>query len=99
IEVIYAPAAPDAQPPTDFVRHEGREYGVITKGSLTVEVGFESTVLGEGDSIAFDSSVPHRFWNRTPHEVRAIWFVLDRPAKADFADPPDAALAASSFPH
>lgn len=99
IEVIYAPAGPDAQPPTDFVRHEGREYGVITKGSLTVEVGFESTVLGEGDSIAFDSSVPHRFWNRTPNEVRAIWFVLDRPAKTDFADSQDAALAATSFPH
>lgn len=99
IEVVYAPAAPDAQPPTDFVRHEGREYGVITKGALTVEVGFESTVLGEGDSIAFDSSVPHRFWNRTPQEVRAIWFVLDRPARTNYADSPDDALAGTRVPH
>ena len=79
IEVIYAPASTGSEAPTDFARHEGREYGVVTHGSLDVQVGFESTVLEEGDSIALDSSVPHRFWNSTPEEVRAIWFVLDRP--------------------
>ncbi len=78
IEVIYAPMGAEAQPPEGFARHEGREYGVVTRGSLTVQVGFESTELGEGDSIALDSSVPHRFWNSTAEEVRAIWFVLDR---------------------
>lgn len=78
IEVVYAAIGGDAQPPDDFVRHDGREYGVVTRGSLNVQVGFESTVLEEGDSIALDSSVPHRFWNSTSGEVRAIWFVLDR---------------------
>lgn len=77
IEVIYQPMDPDAAP-TDFVRHEGREYGVVTHGSLNVQVGFESTVLGTGDTIALDCTVPHRFWNSTSEEVRAIWFVLDR---------------------
>lgn len=77
IEVIYQPAENDA-PPTDFVRHEGREYGVVTRGSLNVQVGFDSAVLGEGDSIALDCNIPHRFWNSTDEEVRAIWFVLDR---------------------
>jgi transcriptional regulator with XRE-family HTH domain len=82
IEVIYSPAAPNAEPPLDFVRHDGREYGIITRGELAVQVGFESTVLNEGDSIAFDSSVPHKFWNETPEEVRAVWFVLDQPTAA-----------------
>jgi transcriptional regulator with XRE-family HTH domain len=82
IEVIYSPADPNAEPPQDFVRHDGREYGIITRGKLTVHVGFESTVLSEGDSIAFDSSVPHKFWNETPEEVRAVWFVLDQPTTA-----------------
>jgi transcriptional regulator with XRE-family HTH domain len=77
IDVIYAPA-PGAEPPQDFVRHNGREYGVIVRGSLNVQVGFGTALLNEGDSIAFDSSIPHRFWNDTDIEVQAIWFVLDR---------------------
>lgn len=77
IEVVYASAEPGAEPPTDFVRHVGREYGIVIKGSLNVLVGFDSTVLHEGDSIALNSSTPHRFWNATNEEVRAIWFILD----------------------
>lgn len=77
IEVIYAPAASDPPvPATALVQHSGREYGIVTQGHLNVEVGFDSAVLGSGDSIAFDSSIPHRFWNNTAEEVRAIWFVL-----------------------
>ncbi len=77
IDVIYAPA-PGAEPPADFVRHDGREYGVIIRGELNVQVGFGTAVLGVGDSISFDSSIPHRFWNSSDDEVHAIWFVLDR---------------------
>lgn len=77
IDVIYAPA-PGAEPPADFVRHDGREYGVIIRGALNVQVGFGTTTLNVGDSISFDSSIPHRFWNSADDEVHAIWFVLDR---------------------
>ena len=76
IDVIYAPA-PGAEPPADFVRHDGREYGVIIRGELNVQVGFGTAALAVGDSISFDSSIPHRFWNSTDDEVHAIWFVLD----------------------
>lgn len=93
MEVVYSPAAEAESPPRDFVRHEGREYGIITKGKLTVQVGFESTVLNEGDSIAFDSSAPHKFWNETTGEVRAIWFVLDQ---ATATTPPGDVPAATS---
>lgn len=77
IDVIYAPA-PGATPPADFVRHDGREYGVIIRGRLNVQVGFSTAVLEVGDSISFDSSIPHRFWNSSDDEVHAIWFVLDQ---------------------
>lgn len=91
IEVVYPPN-PDAQAPQDFIRHSSREYGVVVQGSLTVEVGFDRAVLGPGDSLAFDSVIPHRFWNETPDEVRAIWFIWDEPgsgaapARADADD-------------
>jgi len=82
IEVIYAPA-PGATPPEDFIRHVGREYGIIIKGSLSVQVGFGRAEMTPGDSIAFDSSIPHRFWNQTADEVIAVWFVLDSVADSE----------------
>ncbi|MGH8980490.1 MAG: helix-turn-helix domain-containing protein [Acidimicrobiales bacterium] len=60
------------------IRHNGREYSVILEGQLSVQVGFEQYVLEPGDSMAFDSTIPHRFWNAGPIPVRAIWFVEDR---------------------
>lgn len=77
IEVVYPAALQDSEPPQDFIQHSSREYGLVIQGSLTVQVGFEQTVLQQGDSIAFDSHIPHRFWNATPDEVRAVWFIWD----------------------
>lgn len=58
------------------IRHNGREYGLVLEGSLSIQVGFETHVLEAGDSIAFDSTVPHRFWNSGEVPVRAVWFEL-----------------------
>ena len=82
IEVIYD-AAPGSEPPSDFIRHSGREYGLILSGSLNVQVGFGVAELQPGDSIAFDSSTPHRFWNSSSTPVVAVWFVLDAAANQD----------------
>lgn len=92
IEVIYK-AAPGSEPPDDFIRHVGREYGIIISGSLNAQVGFGQALLRVGDSIAFDSSIPHRFWNSSPVPVVAVWFILDaqvrdpeHPIESDSAD-------------
>ncbi|WEK12279.1 MAG: cupin domain-containing protein [Candidatus Microbacterium phytovorans] len=77
LEVIYAPGT---EAPAEHIVHEGREYGVIISGTLSVEVQGEATTLVPGDSIVFDSAIPHRFWNEGDVEVRAIWFVRDRHA-------------------
>lgn len=58
------------------IRHNGREYGLVLEGVLSVQVGFETHVLDAGDSIAFDSTIPHRFWNGGDLPVRAVWFEL-----------------------
>lgn len=86
IEVIYS-AGQQEPPPSDFVRHNSREYGVVLSGTLTVQVGFEQAVLHPGDSIAFDSHIPHRFWNGSGEEVRAVWFIRDNTVN-DPDDPP-----------
>ena len=89
IEVVYPPD-PTAPPPQDMVRHGGREYGVVIKGALTVQVGFERTTLHRGDSMAIDSQVPHRFWNATSGEVRAIWFIDDQHSDSEHHEAPPA---------
>jgi transcriptional regulator with XRE-family HTH domain len=61
-----------------FVHHAGREYGVVTRGTLKVTVGFEEHELGVGDSICFDSAVPHRLETVGDEPARAIWFVIGR---------------------
>lgn len=74
LEVIYEPHSGDAEK-LEFARHDGVEYGVVISGELTIQVSFEQTVLFPGDSIRLDSGIPHRFWNASSSEVRAIWFV------------------------
>jgi DNA-binding XRE family transcriptional regulator/mannose-6-phosphate isomerase-like protein (cupin superfamily) len=75
LEVIYEPSghSTDARRP---LRHDGQEYGLITSGTLNASVGFESYQLGPGDSIAFDSSIPHEYWNASAEDVHAIWVVV-----------------------
>ncbi|HTX26443.1 MAG TPA: XRE family transcriptional regulator [Streptosporangiaceae bacterium] len=75
LEVVYSPGghSTDERRP---LRHDGREYGLIISGTLQANVGFESYELGPGDSIAFDSSTPHEYLNKTGEPVRAIWVVV-----------------------
>ena len=75
LEVIYEPSghSTDSRRP---LRHDGQEYGLIISGRLQANVGFETFELGPGDSIAFDSSLPHQYWNTTDADVHAIWVVV-----------------------
>ncbi|HVC25618.1 MAG TPA: cupin domain-containing protein [Acidimicrobiales bacterium] len=77
LEVHY-PAGGGSSPTGHAVRHNGRDYCLILEGTLAVQIGFEQYVLDEGDSLAFDATTPHRFWNAGTTLVRAVWFVLDR---------------------
>jgi transcriptional regulator with XRE-family HTH domain len=71
-------AGGSSSPDGSLMRHNGREFGVVLTGELGVTVGFEEHVLGPGDSIAFESSIPHRLHNDGDEVVTAIWIVLGR---------------------
>src|SRR5689334_7959050 len=75
LEVIYSPGGHSTDE-RRALRHDGREYGLVISGTLTANVGFESYELGPGDSIAFDSSTPHEYLNKTGDYVHAIWVVV-----------------------
>ncbi len=61
-----------------FIRHSGREYGLVLEGTLEVTVGFDRYELGPGDSICFDSTVPHCLRNIGSEPVRGVWVVVGR---------------------
>lgn len=65
-------------PDESLMRHHGREYGYIISGQLGLQIGFQRYELNPGDSIAFDSTEPHRLYNRGDEPVHAIWFVVGR---------------------
>jgi transcriptional regulator with XRE-family HTH domain len=67
-----------SSPDSRLMRHQGREYGHVLTGRLGVQLGFEQHDLGPGDSIAFDSTIPHRLWNLGDEVVHGVWFVVGR---------------------
>lgn len=73
--LVYEPGG-ESSPKDGMQRHTGREWGYVIEGTLNVTIGFDEHVLEAGDSVAFDSTVPHRFHNEGDKEVRAIWYVL-----------------------
>lgn len=68
-------------PDESLMRHHGREYGYVVSGVLGVRIGFQEYELRPGDSIAFDSTTPHRLYNKGDEPVRAVWFVVGREAQ------------------
>jgi len=75
LEINYTPGSMSG---INMSHHEGREFGLILAGELVVELGFETYTLREGDSIIFESTVPHRLINKSHQTMRAVWVVLNK---------------------
>jgi len=72
MELIYAPGA---ESNAALYRHPGFEMVLVLSGRLAIHVGFERYDLEAGDSMAFPSTLPHRYLNpgdETAHAVTAI---------------------------
>jgi transcriptional regulator with XRE-family HTH domain len=72
------PSGSESGPADGLVRHTGREFGLVLKGTLGLTVGFDEYTLEVGDSVCFDSTVPHRLHNDGSETVEAVWVVLGR---------------------
>ncbi len=58
--LVKAPyLAEEQNAPIKLNSHNGQEFDVIVKGSLKVQVGTHIEILNEGDSIFYNSIVPH----------------------------------------
>ncbi len=71
--IMIGTLSPDGATSETLLNHPGEECLVILHGTMRVELGDEEIELNEGDSLYFDSSVPHRLCNR---ESRPCGFYL-----------------------
>jgi transcriptional regulator with XRE-family HTH domain len=53
-------------------QHAGVEFIYVTAGRLGLRVGAEEMHLENGDSIYFDSNVPHGYWSASSHKTTAL---------------------------
>ncbi len=88
--VVYAVGSASCEEDA-LMTHGGREYGYVISGTLGIRVGFEEYELGPGDSIAFNSTSPHRLWAIGDQPVHAIWLVIGRVADPRFGAVPSPA--------
>jgi transcriptional regulator with XRE-family HTH domain len=60
----------------EFMRHAGREYGIVISGRLAVSIWFETYELAPGDAISFASTAPHHLRALGAEPAHAVWFLL-----------------------
>lgn len=53
--------------------HDGEECGYVLKGQLTVILNGNEYILDEGDSIYFNSTLPHKYVNNGTEDCISIW--------------------------
>jgi transcriptional regulator with XRE-family HTH domain len=73
MELIYAPGA---ESNSALYRHPGFEMVLVLSGRLEIFVGFERYELGPGDSMAFSSTLPHRYMNPGEETAHAVTTIL-----------------------
>lgn len=55
--------------------HEGEECGIVLEGRYKGIIGDREIILEPGDSVYYDSSIPHAWEAIGDTEVRAIWAI------------------------
>lgn len=77
MKIVYAPGKTSTTS-GDLATHDSYEYGYVLKGELEVTIGEEVFLLHEGESLGFDSAIPHVLRNPGPDMFEGIWFVHGR---------------------
>ena len=78
--VTYEPGA-SSSIEGKLMRHAGIEYAYMLEGELTLNLDFDTHVLGPGDSLQFDSVRPHLYTNKGSTIAKGVWFVFGRRAQ------------------
>ena len=80
LRITYQPGGSSSSGAGLLMRHSGTEYGHVLSGELVLTLGFDEHHLRAGDSVSFDSTMPHSYRNDGTEPAVGIWFVLERSA-------------------
>ncbi len=72
IEMILTELEPNSSSCDEPMFHNGEECAFLLTGKALVEIGEDKYVLEEGDSLYFDSGIPHRIVNIGDTKVTII---------------------------
>lgn len=72
LEVLEARIAPGEASSAEPRGHDSTECALVFEGTVTAEVGGVTYAVGAGESITFDSKLPHRYLNETDQPARMI---------------------------
>ena len=66
----------------ELTTHEGQECDIVLRGHLKLQIGSHSEVLGPGDTIYYDSSIPHGMIAVDGEDCAFYAFLVNSPAHA-----------------
>lgn len=75
LEALWVVTPPGHDTSDTPFTHRGEEVGIILSGQKEVFIDGEQYVLEEGDSITFNSMIPHWYKNTSDEPCTSIWVV------------------------
>jgi transcriptional regulator with XRE-family HTH domain len=75
-EMLLLEIAPGKQAGVSYNGHEGVEMGYVLEGNATLIVNAAEFELSQGDSVSYNSHLPHKLVNRGKTIFRAVWNAL-----------------------
>jgi transcriptional regulator with XRE-family HTH domain len=75
IEFLHCIMPPRTGTGEDAYSHDGEEAGYILSGTFELWVGERYFLLNEGDSFAYSSDEPHRYFNPGPATTVVLWVI------------------------
>jgi transcriptional regulator with XRE-family HTH domain len=73
--VLWVTFPPGERSGVQPVHHTGEECVVVIRGTLSVQVADDTVQLETGDSMTFDSEMPHTFWNPANEPAEVIFAI------------------------
>jgi transcriptional regulator with XRE-family HTH domain len=75
MEVLLTHEEPQREAEEDWYQHEGEEFGLILEGRYEVTVENQTYILEEGDSIYFQSQLPHKMRSIGEKAAKTLWII------------------------